>query len=121
MDMSPLKEKINELLNCSNGFQIWFGIVMHYSLVDNCTDNYHDLSDIADASLDMAATTLEVNLKAKEKKEALETIKKLSAFDDVPKRLMQLKEKRISSCNHYQFTLTNTYGTITLCSTYELL
>lgn len=92
LDMSPLKKKINTLLNSPKGFQIWFGMLLQYSLVDNCTDNYHDFSAIADATLDMAAKTLEVSLKDKEKKEALEIIKELSAFDDVPKGLMQLKD-----------------------------
>lgn len=92
LDMSALKKKINSLLNSSKGFRIWFGMLLHYSLVDNCTNNYHDFSAIAEATLDMAAKALEAEIDQKEKKEALQTIKELSAYDDVPKGLKQLKE-----------------------------
>ncbi len=82
LDMAPLKKKINSLLNSTKGFRIWFGMLLQYSLVDNCTNNYHDFSAIADAALDMAA---KAEIDQKEKKEALQTIKELSAYDDVPK------------------------------------
>ncbi len=92
LDMSALKKKINSLLNSTKGFRIWFGMLLQYSLVDNCTNNYHDFSAIADAALDMAAKALEAEIDQKEKKEALQTIKELSAYDDVPKGLKQLKD-----------------------------
>lgn len=92
LDMSPLKKKINSLLNSPEGFRIWFGMLLQYSLVDNCTNNYHDFLAIADAALDMVAKALKVDIDDKEKKEALQTIKELSAYDDVPKGLKQLKE-----------------------------
>ncbi len=40
----------------------------------------------------MAAKALKADIDDKEKKEALQTIKELSAYDDVPKGLKQLKE-----------------------------
>ena len=92
LDMSPLKKKINSLLGSSKGFRIWFGMLLQYSLVDNCTDNYHDFTSIADATLDMAAEALKADLDEKEKKAALQSIKELSAYDDVPKGLKLLKE-----------------------------
>lgn len=58
LDMSPLKNKINAVLGNEEGFRIWFGMVLHYSLVDNSTGSYHEFSAIADATLDMAANTL---------------------------------------------------------------
>ena len=92
LDMSPLKNKINGLLGSNKGFRIWFGMLLQYSLVDNCTHNYHDFSAIADATLDMAAKALKTEIEEKEKKEALQTIKDLSAYDDVPKGLQKLKD-----------------------------
>jgi len=92
LDMSALKKKINSLLNSTKGFRIWFGMLLQYSLVDNCTNNYHDFSAIADAALDMAAKALKAEIDQKEKKEALQTIKELSAYDDVPNGLQLLKE-----------------------------
>jgi len=93
LDMSVLKNKINSLLCSSNGFRIWFGMLLHYSLVDNCTNNYHDFTAIANATFDMAAKALKIDVDEKEKKAALATIKGLPAYSDVPKGLQLLKEK----------------------------
>ena len=102
LDMSALKKKINVLLKSSKGFRIWFGMLLHYTLVDKCTNSYHDFSAIADAALDMAAKALKARIDQKEKKEALQTIKQLSAYDDAPKGLQLLKDN-----NFRLATLTN--------------
>ena len=92
MDMSPLKKKVNDMLDSKRGFRIWFGMLLQYSLVDNCTGQYHDFSTISDATLDMAAKALEKEIEGDEKKEALALMKKLSAYADVEKGLKLLKE-----------------------------
>ncbi len=92
LDMSVLKNKINTLLGSSKGFRIWFGILLQYSLVDNCTGSYHDFVTIANPALDMAAKVLNTVLDENEKKTALATIKKLPAHTDVPEGLQLLKE-----------------------------
>lgn len=92
MDLAPLRIKINNLLDSRKGFQIWFGMLLQYSLVDNCTANYHDFSELAGATLDMAAAALNVTIKEKDKKKALQTITQLSAYKDVPKGLQLLRD-----------------------------
>ena len=92
LDMTPLKKKINFLLGSREGFKIWFGMLLQYSLVDNCTNNYHDFVTIADATLGMAAEGLKKSITKMQKKEALSTLKKLSAYPDVPIGLKILKE-----------------------------
>lgn len=92
IDMSPLKKKVNSVLDSKRGFQIWFGMLLHYSLVDNCTGVYHDFSTIANATLDMAAKALEKELDEDEKKETLALIKKLSAYSDVEPGLKLFKD-----------------------------
>jgi 2-haloacid dehalogenase len=92
LDMSVLKNKINSLLGSSKGFRIWFGMLLHYSLVDNCTGAYHDFVSIAHATLSMTAKALKTDLDEKEKKAALATLKELPAYPDVPKGLQLLKE-----------------------------
>lgn len=106
LDMSPLKKKINSLLGSNKGFRIWFGMLLQYSLVDNCTHNYHDFSAIAGATLDMSAKALKTEVDEKEKKEALQIMKELSAYDDVPRGLQQLKENGFRLA-----TLTNSPAT----------
>ena len=92
LNMSPLKKKINRLLGNSQGFRIWFGMLLHHSLVDNCTTQYHYFTTIAHATLDMAAKALKKSIGEKEKKEALETINELPAYPDVAKGLKLLKQ-----------------------------
>jgi 2-haloacid dehalogenase len=92
MDMSPLKKKVNNILNSKRGFRIWFGMLLQYSLVENCTGQYHDFSAIASATLDMAAKALQKEIGEDEKKEALALMKKLSAHADVEKGLKLLKK-----------------------------
>lgn len=92
LDMSALKNKINSLLGSTKGFRIWFGMLLHYTLVDNCTNNYHDFSAIANATLSMTAKALKTDVDEKVKKAALATIIELPAYPDVPKGLQLLKE-----------------------------
>ncbi len=92
LDMSPLQKKVNTLLGSKRGFRIWFGLLLQYSLVDNCTGSYHDFSTIANATLDMAAKALGKEGEDDEKKEALAPMKQLSAYSDVEKGLKLLKE-----------------------------
>lgn len=109
LDMSPLKKKINSLLNSSKGFRIWFGMLLQYSLVDNCTGSYHDFLSIANATLDMTAKALKTDVDENEKKAALATIKELPAYPDVPKGLQLLKEngfRLITLTNSPSATLT---------------
>jgi 2-haloacid dehalogenase len=92
LDMEPLKKKVNKLLNSEYGFRIWFGMLLHYSLVDNCTDRYHDFSEIGRATLEMAAHALEADIKAEDIKEAMATMRELKAYPDVNEGLELLKD-----------------------------
>lgn len=108
MNMKPLKKELNELLG-ARGFRIWFNMLLHYSLVDNCTQQYHDFSAIAGAAFDMTANSLAIKIKEKHKTDALSRIKHLKAYPDVPKGLKLLLN------NGYRLaTLTNSPETTLL-------
>jgi 2-haloacid dehalogenase len=92
LDMAPLKNNINTLLEEPQAFRIWFGMVLHYSLVENCTDQYHDFSTIARAVLKMTADSLGKTVSAEDMKKALSAIKSLKAYPDVEKGLTLLKD-----------------------------
>lgn len=92
MDMSPLKKKLNKLLDSKRGFRIWFGMLLQYSLVDNSTGQYHDFATIGNAVLDMAATAMGQKLVEKKKKEVLALMKQLEAHADIKEGLMMLKD-----------------------------
>ncbi|MFV8370752.1 haloacid dehalogenase type II [Flavobacterium sp. LB2R40] len=103
LDMTPLKKKVNILLNDEQGFRIWFGMLLHYSLVDNCTNQYHDFTTIAKATLQMAGQSLKIILNEEEINKTLSIIKELRTYPDVAVGLNLLKENGFRLA-----TLTNT-------------
>ncbi|WP_051224076.1 haloacid dehalogenase type II [Flavobacterium tegetincola] len=92
LDMTPLKKAINLLLNQEQGFRIWFGMLLHYSTVSNEIEQYHDFTTIAATTLQMAATSLDVNVSEAQIKETLAIITSLQTYPDVAKGLHLLKE-----------------------------
>ena len=92
LNMEPMKVAINSLLGNENGFQQWFGLLLQYSLVDNCTNNFHDFVAIAAAALEMAATINDIKITAEEKTNTLQIIKKLSPHSDVVPGLLLLQQ-----------------------------
>ena len=91
LDMSPVKKKINNLLDNRLGFRIWFGMLLQYSLVDTLTSQYNDFTKIGYAALDMAAAALEENPDNDDKLKALSLMEKLPAYKDVEKGLKKLQ------------------------------
>jgi 2-haloacid dehalogenase len=78
LDMAPLKNNINSLLK-NPGFRIWFGMVLHYSLVENCTNQYHDFSKSQQLS-QMTADSLGKTVSTEDMIKALSAIKSLKAI-----------------------------------------
>ena len=103
LDMTPLKSKINVLLDDKQGFRIWFGMLLHYSLVDNCTNQYHNFTTIAKATLQMAGKSLNKELSEEELKATLSVIKELKTYPDVEEGLNLLQQNGFRLA-----TLTNT-------------
>ena len=92
LNIEPMKVAINSLLGNENGFQLWFGLLLQYSLVDNCTNDYHDFVAIAGAALEMAATINDIKITATEKTNTLQIIKKLAPHPDVIPGLQLLQQ-----------------------------
>lgn len=92
LDMTPLKKAINALLQEEQGFRIWFGMLLHYSTVSNNINQYHNFTTIAAATLDMAATSLNVSVTQDQIKDTLSIIKSLQTYPDVIKGLQLLKD-----------------------------
>lgn len=105
LDMSKVKKRVNSALGSKRGAQIWFGLLLHYSLVDNCTNQYHNFSEIAQAALDMAATKLETTVTESDKKEVLELMIEMQPYKDVKKGLELLQQAGFRLA-----TLTNSTG-----------
>ncbi len=102
LSMKPLKEKVNTLLGTEQGFKIWFGMMLQYSLVDTVIKDYHQFPKIAEAALHMAAETLSVSLAEADVKQALTYVTQLPAHADVAPALNKLK-----NAGYRLVTLTN--------------
>jgi 2-haloacid dehalogenase len=111
LDMTPVKKKVNNILDSKRGFRIWFGMLLQYSLVDNSTSNYHDFATIASATLYMAAVVLGEEIEEDEKQVVLALMKQLKAHHSVKKGL-QLKKRRLPFGYFNQLAYTNAYCTI---------
>lgn len=123
LDMAPLKNNINTLLEDPQAFRIWFGMVLHYSLVDNCTDHYHDFSTIAGAVLKMTAASLNKTVSDEEMRKALSAIKSLKAYPDVEKGLTLLKDNgfRLATLtNSPEYALKEQLANSKLTDSFEL-
>ncbi len=102
LDMSPVKKKVNTILGNDSGFRTWFGMLLHYSLVENCTGTYHDFAAIANATLGMAAKALQKEIAEEDIKETLAMMKQLAAYPDVKIGLQLLQD-----AGYHLATLTN--------------
>ena len=92
LDLTDVKNKVNNTLDSKRGFKLWFTQLLQYSLVDNVTGNYHDFDAIAGATLEMTALALERELIEEDKKEILAAMKSLPPYDDVKEGLQLLKD-----------------------------
>jgi len=93
LDFAPLEKKINEALGEKMAFQLWFRMLLHYSLVETISQNYADFNEIGQATLKMLAQQLGKNISDEEIGEMLSTIKELPPHADVVEGLEKLAEQ----------------------------
>lgn len=58
LDLSKIRNVINESLNSEAAFTIWFSTLLHYSLVETISGTYHTFGEIGKATLMMVARNL---------------------------------------------------------------
>jgi 2-haloacid dehalogenase len=92
VDLGPVKEAVNAFYGKEDAATLWFGKLLHYSLVDRVTGQYHNFSEIADAVMDMVSAYYGREMPGSEKKEILSKMAELPAHEDVKEGLRQLKE-----------------------------
>ncbi|MEB0262791.1 MULTISPECIES: haloacid dehalogenase type II [unclassified Mucilaginibacter] len=102
LDMTPIKERINTILDHTDAFRIWFGLLLQYSLVANNTANYRDFPTIAGATLNMVAESFGLSIDDETKKSVLGLMTHLTAYPDVEPGL-----KKLSAAGFRLATLTN--------------
>jgi len=106
LDMSGLKRKINMEFDSEFAGNQWVSLLLHYSLVDTVTDNYHDFGEIGKAVLQLTADKMEVSLPEEKLQELMQEVgqmmRNLPPYDDVKDGL-----KALQQAGYRMVTLTN--------------
>lgn len=94
LDLAPLKTSVGKALNGREDLlPLWFSTMLHYSLVETLSDNYHSFGEIGTAALIMVAETQDIELEYDDAKEAIVTpLHSLPPHPDVVAGLNALKD-----------------------------
>lgn len=91
LDISPLRNKINENLESFSAFDSWFSKLLQFSLVESITGAYKDFGEIGKATLKMTAQKFSVELSEEKMMKILNQITCLDPYPEVPGVLNDLK------------------------------
>mgnify|MGYP003575094902 CR=1 FL=1 len=93
LDMSEIQHRVNALLNSSKGYRIWFELFMQYCFVANSTNQYQPFTDIAKATMTLAANMLGVQIPENKQDEVLWLLKHLPLKEGVQEALSLLSDE----------------------------
>jgi 2-haloacid dehalogenase len=96
LDLTPLKDKVNAVLENENAFDIWFRMLLHYSLVETTTGVYKSFGEIGKATFQMQMGQLGVSLSDAQIEIVLGTIRNLPPHPDVIPGLTKLRDSGFS-------------------------
>ncbi len=93
LDLAPLKTSVGKALGGREEFlPLWFSTMLHYSLVETLSDNYHSFGEIGTAALMMVAETQGIQLEYDDAKTAIVTpLRSLPPHPDVVEALKALR------------------------------
>ena len=85
LDLAPLRTSVGKALKGREDLlTLWFSTMLHYSLVETLTNNYHDFGQIGAAALMMVAESHGIALEPEIASQSIvEVITKLPAHDSV--------------------------------------
>ena len=94
LDMTPLKKSVGKALNGREDLlPLWFSTMLHYSLVETLTENYHSFGEIGTAALMMVAETQGIEISYDDAKKSIVTpLRSLPAHGDVVAGLKKLSK-----------------------------
>ena len=91
LDLSPLKEKINTLMNHPDAFEHWFSKMIQFTMVETLTNTYSDFGEIGKASFVMLAAKYSKTISEDDIHSTLQLIRKLNPHPEVKPALEKLK------------------------------
>jgi 2-haloacid dehalogenase len=94
LDLAPLKTSVGKALGGREDLlPLWFSTMLHYSLVETLSGEYHSFGEIGTAALMMVAETQDIELDYEEAKEAIVTpLRLLPPHSDVVAGLQALQD-----------------------------
>jgi len=94
LDLAPLGKSVGKALDGREElFPLWFSTMVHYSLVETLSGNYHDFGDIGTAALMMVAETHGIELNRDDAQAAIvDPLRSLPPHSDVVAGLTALKK-----------------------------
>ncbi|MCF4100793.1 haloacid dehalogenase type II [Gillisia sp. M10.2A] len=92
LDLFPLKQAVNKLLEDPGAFDLWFSGLLHYSLVETITGNYRDFGEIGKATLRKMGLKYNKQVSDADCEHVLEKITRLPAHIDVVEGLQILRQ-----------------------------
>lgn len=94
LDLAPLKVSVGQALGGREDLlPLWFSTLLHYSLVETLTDNYHSFGEIGTAALIMVAEKQGIDLTYEEALPAIVTpLRSMPPHQDVAAGLKMLSE-----------------------------
>ncbi len=94
LSLDPLKVSVGEALGGREDLlPLWFSTMLHYSLVETLTDNYHSFGEIGTAALMMVAETQGIEMTYDEARDAIiPPLRSLPPHPDVLEGLTALKK-----------------------------
>ena len=95
LDMQKLENRVNAEFDNDLAFQVWFSKLLHYSLVENDTENHHDFSQVALVTFKMCSNYFGKEYSEEQIKSILKLVKELPAYPEVFEALKNLKKDYI--------------------------
>lgn len=94
LDLNGVKSSVAGVLNDNEEkVEVWFSTLLHHSLVEMTTGQFHDFTEIGIAALQMVAHSMDISLSHDAAKAAIATpMTQLPAHPDVSGALQRLKD-----------------------------
>ena len=92
LTMSDVERKVNQVMDSSRGYTIWFELFMQYCFANNSLDSFQDFISIGKATLQVTASKLGSSVSDAEANDVLTLLKHLPVHEDVPSCLSELKD-----------------------------
>jgi 2-haloacid dehalogenase len=92
LDLTGVRRSVAQALNGGDEVvSLWFEMMLHYSLVANASDEYHNFGDIGAAVLQMLAQQRDIAMNVASAREVLQPIRTTPPHPEVPEALEKLK------------------------------